>query len=197
VEDGSVTAKPIPVPLWPAEKQLSRMLEQTLGIKAPADQKESDERTKREVGLSAPLRMRWARKDDVKKKGARKESEFYRKHGSLAGKKVVNGRDIPNLPGNTGTKRRREDEDDDAEAQRRRLDRELDAFLKDRLDAEQQEQTEDDTARPALPPSKMRSENPITLLRMGGPISRSLPGMGVEEEETVGEVVERGTSSVG
>jgi hypothetical protein len=84
VEDGCVTAKPIPVPLWPAEKQLSRTLEQTLGIKAPADQKESDERTKREVGLSAPLRMRWVRKDNVKKKGARKESEFYRKHGSLA-----------------------------------------------------------------------------------------------------------------
>ena len=154
IEDGSVTAKPIPVPLWPAEKQLSRTLEQTLGIKAPAE--ESDERMKREAGLSAPLRMRWARKDDVKKKGARKESEFYRKHGSLAGKEVVNGRDIPNLPGSAGRKRHREDEDDDAEAQRRKLDRELDAFLEDRSDAEQQEQTDD--SRPASPPSKMRSD---------------------------------------
>jgi hypothetical protein len=173
VEDGSVTAKPTPVPLWPAEKHHRRSLEQALGIKAPADQKESDEQTKREVGLSAPLRMRWARKDDVKKKGARKESEFYKKHGSLAGKEVVNGRDIPNLPGSTGRKRRREDEDDDAEAQRQRLDRELDAFLEDKSDAEQQEQTGEDF-RPASPHRKCGL---ITLLRMGGCIYRSLPGM--------------------
>ncbi|RXW24231.1 hypothetical protein EST38_g1606 [Candolleomyces aberdarensis] len=157
VEDGSVTAKPIPVPLWPAEKQLSRTLERALGTKPAADQKENDERQTREEGLSAPLRMRWARKDDVKKKGARKESEFYKKHGSLAGKEVVNGRDIPNVAGGTGRKRQREDEPEDEEAQRQRLDRELDAFLEDRSDAEQQEPTEDDS-RPASPPSKMRSD---------------------------------------
>jgi F0F1-type ATP synthase assembly protein I len=69
----------------------------------------------------------------------------------------VNGRDIPNLPGSTRRKRRREDEDDDAEAQRQRLDRALDAFLEDKSDAEQQEQTGEDS-RPASPPSKMRSD---------------------------------------
>ncbi|KAH6915499.1 hypothetical protein BKA70DRAFT_1259112 [Coprinopsis sp. MPI-PUGE-AT-0042] len=127
LEDGSVTAKSIPVTLWPAEERITR----TLGLALGAEDKER-ENERRKEGLAAPLRMRWARIDDVKKKGARNESEFYRKHGRLAGKELVNGRDMPSLPGDR--KRRREDEDE--EATRARLDSELDAFLAEESDEE-------------------------------------------------------------
>lgn len=131
------------------------------------------ENERRKEGLAAPLRMRWARIDDVKKKGARNESEFYRKHGHLAGKELVNGRDMPSLPGDR--KRRREDEDE--EATRARLDSELDAFLAEESDEEgtgeksngrpladrfsavaEEEEEIDLTELPASPPSKMRSD---------------------------------------
>ncbi|KAH6896482.1 hypothetical protein BKA70DRAFT_1316592 [Coprinopsis sp. MPI-PUGE-AT-0042] len=168
LEDGSVTAKSIPVTLWPAEERITR----TLGLALGAEDKER-ENERRKEGLAAPLRVRWARIDDVKKKGARNESEFYRKHGRLAGKELVNGRDMPSLPGDR--KRRREDEDE--EATRARLDSELDAFLAEESDEEgageksngrsladrfstvaEAEEVEDETELPASPPSKMRSD---------------------------------------
>lgn len=173
IDDGSVTAKPIPIALWPADERISR----TLGLGSTSTEDGEAERQRRRDGLSAPLRMRWARKDDVKKKGARNESEFYRKHGRQAGKETVNGRD---MPGAGLGKRRRDDDMEDDAATRARLDEELDAFLAQGSGSEGEE--EQATGRPlaerfsgeygrgpspdedvlpsppASPPSRMRSD---------------------------------------
>ncbi|KAG6915384.1 hypothetical protein DXG01_011756 [Tephrocybe rancida] len=120
-DDGFVTAKPIPIALWPPEERINSSLGKGEGLKGT-------------------IRMRWALGDDVKKKGARKESEFYKKHGSLAGKEVYGGEGVP------AAKRRRGEEGQDV-LQRAQLDDELDEFLK-----------EEDEPSPALPSSKMRSD---------------------------------------
>ncbi len=120
--DDCVTAKPIPVPIWPAEDRINAALDKSEGLK----------------GI---LRMRWARADDVKKKGAKKQSEFYRKYGNNAGKTFEEGPPPP--------KRRRPQESVADAVTRAQLDEELDNFL-----------AEDDDAPPPLasPPSKMRSD---------------------------------------
>ncbi|KAF9224362.1 hypothetical protein BS17DRAFT_702784 [Gyrodon lividus] len=66
-DEGFLTAKPIPVTLWPPEDRINKSLGKGEGLKGV-------------------IRMRWAKNDDVKKKGAKKESEFYRKYGTNAGK---------------------------------------------------------------------------------------------------------------
>ncbi|KAI0356715.1 hypothetical protein OH77DRAFT_1423684 [Trametes cingulata] len=120
LEDGSVTAKPIPVTIWPAEDRISA----TLG---------------KGDGLKGILRMRWARVDDVKKKGAKSESEFYKKYGEDAGKSFEDGP--------RPMKKRRGDSGESDALKRAQLDEELDKFL-----------AEDEDAPPPSPPSKMRSD---------------------------------------
>lgn len=109
-DEGYVTAKPVPITLWPPEERINS----TLGMGE---------------GLKGTLLMRWARRDDVKQKGAKKQSQFYKKHGETAGKVVFNA-DLPLLI-NQVPKRRRLDYTDEGgiEEQRRLLDAELDAFL--------------------------------------------------------------------
>ena len=124
-------AKSFPVALWPPEERISS----TLGASE---------------GLKGPLRMRWARPDDVKKKGAKKESQFYKKHGETAGKEVYEGRDLP------PPKRRRGEDGGRGdvlteEEQRALLDKELDDFLAE-------EDQEEAPVVPPSPPSKMRSD---------------------------------------
>ncbi|KAI0366377.1 hypothetical protein BV20DRAFT_1002429 [Pilatotrama ljubarskyi] len=119
LEDGTVTAKPIPITIWPAEDRISA----TLG---------------KGEGLKGILRMRWARVDDVKKKGAKSESEFYKKYGENAGKSFEDG---------PAVKKRRADSVESDALKKARLDEELDNFL-----------AEDEDARPPSPPSKMRSD---------------------------------------
>jgi len=72
-----------------------------------------------ESDLFGGIRMRWARKDDVKRKGAKHQSKFYQRHGEMAGK---DGRgffdDAP-------SKRRRRETDEEIRA---RLDQDLEAF---------------------------------------------------------------------
>ncbi|KAJ3518026.1 hypothetical protein NLJ89_g124 [Agrocybe chaxingu] len=102
--DEYLTAKPFPIALWPAEERLK----QTLG---------------QGEGLKGRIRMRWARPEDVKKKGAKNESQFYKKHGEGAGKELFDGRELP------PAKRRRRDPHEDDERRRAELDDELDAFL--------------------------------------------------------------------
>ena len=119
-DDNSVTAKPIPTPIWPAEDRINAALDKSEGLK----------------GI---LRMRWARADDVKKKGAKKQSEFYRKYGHNAGKTFEEGPPPP--------KRRRPQESITHSVTRAQLDEELDSFL-----------AEDDDAPTPSPPSKMRSD---------------------------------------
>ena len=66
-DDGFITAKSIPVTLWLPEDRISKSLGQG-------------------EGLTGTIKMRWAKNDDMKKKGAMKESEFYKKYGTSAGK---------------------------------------------------------------------------------------------------------------
>lgn len=96
--DGYITAKPIPITLWPPEERITKSLGKGQGLKGV-------------------IRMRWAKGDDVKKKGAKKESKFYKKYGETAGKEDEGGE--------TSQKRRRGDDP----IIRSRLDDELDAFL--------------------------------------------------------------------
>lgn len=108
-------------------------------------------------GLKGTILMRWARIDDVKKKRAKEESEFYRKYGMDAGKeaekrkKGLEARIDPRselearLGGvDVSSKRRRTETDKDKKDE---LDRELEGFLKEESDEEVEE-----------PPSKMRSD---------------------------------------
>lgn len=128
-----ITAKPIPIALWPPEERIN----QTLG---------------KGQGLKGTIRMRWAKADDIKKKGAKNESQFYKKHGKTAGKELFNGRDLP------PSKRRRRDDDDgkDDEQRKAELDDQLDRFLAE--DDEVLSNEEDEPDIPASPPSKMRSD---------------------------------------
>jgi len=87
--------------------------------------------------------MRWARGDDVKKKGAKKQSGFYKKYGETAGK------EIGGVKGPGPLKKRRKGDDSDRLISAQQLDDDLDAFL-----AEEEEEVE----VPASPPSKMYSD---------------------------------------
>ncbi|KAH7930060.1 hypothetical protein BV22DRAFT_1028803 [Leucogyrophana mollusca] len=115
-EDGFITAKPIPIALWPPEERINKSLGKGQGLKGA-------------------IRMRWAKNDDVKRKGAKQESEFYKKYGVTAGK---------DADGEGPLKRRKREETEAEVLQKSQLDDDLDAFL-----------SED---RPASPPSKMRSD---------------------------------------
>lgn len=120
--DGTITAKAIPITIWPAEYRIS----QTLG---------------KGDGLKGILRMRWARAEDVKKKGARNQSQFYKKYGQDAGKSFEDGP--------RPAKKRRDDGDGSRATERARLDEELDRFLAD---------DDEEDAPPAEPVSRMRSD---------------------------------------
>ncbi|PCH41621.1 hypothetical protein WOLCODRAFT_132039 [Wolfiporia cocos MD-104 SS10] len=124
IDDGSVTAKPIPVPLWPPEERISSSLGKGEGLKGA-------------------IRMRWATPQDVKKKGAKWESEYYRKYGHTAGKDA----EVDEEGDRDRQRKRRRGDMGDELVQKARLDDELDAFL-----------AEEDTTQPPSPPSKMRSD---------------------------------------
>ncbi|KAF5371944.1 hypothetical protein D9615_008089 [Tricholomella constricta] len=124
---GFLTAKPIPITFWPPEERINSSLGKG-------------------EGLRGAIRMRWALNDDVKKKGARQDSAFYKKHGRLAGKEVYGGEGLP-----PAAKRRRGGIDAQGtplQLQRAQLDDELDQFLAE----------DDEPSPPASPPSKMRSD---------------------------------------
>ncbi|KDR74423.1 hypothetical protein GALMADRAFT_250360 [Galerina marginata CBS 339.88] len=168
VVDDCIPARPFPVALWPPEERISQTLK--LNLKDIPGQSHSEAR---DEGLKGPIRMRWARHDDVKKKGAMRESKFYKRHGVSAGKEVLNGRDMP------PPKRRRGEDDmhgnprarsvhETEEMQRARLDNELDQFLAEDDDASPHssdgadeplaDANPDADDVPASPPSKMRSD---------------------------------------
>jgi hypothetical protein len=112
-EEGFVTARSIPETLWPMDARLQKVL----GTDAPA------ERSSVEEGIEVvkrTLRMRWARPEDVKERGARNKSKFYERHGSNAGKE---GQNIffASEEHTSGGKRKRGDWEEDEE-KRRRLD---------------------------------------------------------------------------
>lgn len=119
-EEGFLTAKSFPMSLWPLEERIKAGIGKT------------------DENLKGVIKYRWARKDDVKKKGASQASQFYKKHGSSAGKEGYD--DI------AGPNKRRRRLSGDLE-QRIELDRELDNFLDG-----------DDPGVTPPPPSKMRSD---------------------------------------
>ncbi|GLB33260.1 putative nuclear cap-binding protein subunit 3 [Lyophyllum shimeji] len=132
--EGFVTAKPIPIAFWPPEERINSSLGKGQGLKGT-------------------IRMRWATNRDVKQKGARQQSAFYKKHGRLAGKEMYGGEGPP------AAKRRRSAGAGGADAhtispelQREQLDQELDRFLAEDNDDEELSPT------PSSPPSKMRSD---------------------------------------
>jgi hypothetical protein len=114
-EDSFVTAKPIPITLWPPEQRINA----TLG---------------KGEGLKGVIRMRWAKGGDVKKRGAKKESDFYKKYGNTAGKEIGGAR-VQGPP----KRRRMEGDDDDLLSSAQQLDDDLDAFL-----AEEEEEEKED-----------------------------------------------------
>ncbi|TFK56249.1 hypothetical protein OE88DRAFT_1652909 [Heliocybe sulcata] len=120
--EGFLTAKPIPIALWPPEERINKSLGKGEGLKGT-------------------LRMRWALHDDVKRKGAKRESEFYKKHGARAGKE---GYFSPPPESGPRKKIRRERGEDELRVE---LDNDLDDFL-----------AEDEPERASSPPSKMRSD---------------------------------------
>jgi len=89
--------------------------------------------------------MRWAKADDTKKKGAKKESQFYKKYGSAAGKEIGGARE------QRPPKRRKSEVEVDRLNEAQELDDDLDAFL-----AGEDENEEPET--PPSPPSKMYSD---------------------------------------
>lgn len=113
-KEGFVTARPIPVTLWPMDARLQKVL----GKDAPGESSNVEEGI--EV-VKRPLQMRWARPEDVKERGARDKSRFYERHGSNAGKE---GQNIffASEERTSGSKRKREDWEEDEEEKRRRLD---------------------------------------------------------------------------
>ncbi|KAF7330816.1 hypothetical protein MVEN_02420800 [Mycena venus] len=68
----------IPVAIWPPEERINNSLGKGQGLKGT-------------------IRMRWAKVDDVKKKGAKKDSQFYKKHTD--GRLGRNHTTIPHLLG--------------------------------------------------------------------------------------------------
>jgi hypothetical protein len=148
-ESGFITAKPIPIALWPPEERIHTSLGKGQGLKGT-------------------LRMRWALNDDVKKKGAKRESRFYKKHGTSAGKEMYS-KDIDTQP---NKRRRHGNEDVGTELiitpTKAQLDEQLDEIL-----AEEDEESEE-PLQPSSPPSKMRSDyiatDGRTLLERTSPI---------------------------
>ncbi|KAJ7179572.1 hypothetical protein C8R46DRAFT_1345896 [Mycena filopes] len=113
--EGYITAKPIPVAIWPPEDRINKSL------------------------------------DDVKKRGAKKDSQFYRKHGWTAGKEKF---EEGNAPAPAPKRRRRGSPGQDDEQEKAALDAELDAFI--RADDEPEPEPEPDVL--SSPISKMRSD---------------------------------------
>lgn len=115
-EGGFVQAKSVPMAFWPPKERIDASLGKG-------------------EGLRGALLLRWAEVTDVKKRGARSQSEFYRKHG---------------VDGQLGGEARREDAQEVKRRRREELDDELDAFLR--------EDSADVGTRSASPPPKMRAD---------------------------------------
>ena len=115
-ERGFVLAKSIPMACWPPKQRIDASLGKGEGLKGS-------------------LLLRWAEVADVKKRGARSRSEFYRRHG---------------VDGQPGGEVKKEDTQETKRRRREELDDELDAFLR--------EESPDEGSLSASPPSKMRAD---------------------------------------
>lgn len=125
------------MPIWPPEERINSSLGKGQGLKGT-------------------IRMRWAKTDDVKKRGAKKDSQFYKKHGWTAGKETYDDGTAPAPP----KRRRRGSSGQDDELERAALDAELDAFIRaeDDPEPEPELELEPEPEVPSSPVSKMRSD---------------------------------------
>jgi len=107
-DEEMLLCQPVPALLWPMGERLAK----SLGTSQ---------------GLTGHIMMRWALRTDVKERGSRDKSNYYKKHGD------------PNDTNPWASKRRREDDDEslpgrfndgasDRTVRRAALDAELDAF---------------------------------------------------------------------
>ncbi|THH33702.1 hypothetical protein EUX98_g457 [Antrodiella citrinella] len=120
LDNDCITAHPIPVAIWPPEDRINSSLGKGEGLKGT-------------------IHLRWATPWDVKQKGAKQQSGFYKRYGQSA---------RHDGPGEEPAGKRRRRDVDKAE-QKAELDQELDSFL-----------TADPEDAPPSPPSKMRSDLP-------------------------------------
>jgi len=103
-DEEMILCQPVPALLWPMEERLAKSLGKS-------------------QGLTGQIMMRWALRTDLKQRGSRNKSEYYKKHGDT---------DDTN-PWERSNKRRREDDDSAndrvmRERERAALDAELDTF---------------------------------------------------------------------
>jgi len=153
--DGSRSARPLPLTLWPMESRIASLLGKQAGGTGP----------------DGEIRIRWAEHGDVKKKGARKQSEFYRKHGDTAGREVYRDGQVIVPPARDGPEETQGDRDReprrrrDADSERARLDAELDSFL-------QADDDEDRSSRPSRSHARRRSSRSASPIRTGEQNSR-------------------------
>ncbi|KAI4293871.1 hypothetical protein K525DRAFT_213955 [Schizophyllum commune Loenen D] len=144
-DEGYVTAKTFPASLWPPDERVSASLGE------------------RGTALRAPIRMRWARHEDVKRRGAHHESQFYRRYGEDAGKTPYD----PDAPPHELGRKRKRGEPENRASLLERLDNELDSFLAEGEAADAVLDPEEVLARtvdepveeiPAAAGSRMRSD---------------------------------------
>jgi Nuclear cap-binding protein subunit 3 len=110
-EDDFFTAKPIPVNLWPPRSRVQVSLDREPD--GPA------------YDMKQRICIRVARCTDIKEKGARSVSEFYKKYGRNAGKEMY---DCGEERVRAGGKRLGHDLDESDRMKRARLDAELDTM---------------------------------------------------------------------
>lgn len=89
------------------------------GVSPPKSKSGGDDVVVSESDLFGGIRVRWARKDDVKQRGAKGQSKFYQRHGETAGK---DGKGFFSDP---PSKRKRRETDEQFRA---RLDQDLEDF---------------------------------------------------------------------
>jgi hypothetical protein len=151
--DGFWIAKSVPASLWPAKARIGATLTKAAASAGGGEGEGGGTMTSSATieALKDVISLRWAKTGDVKARGAKGASEFYRKHGEGAGKEVWNpetGRaEVPASALPRDFKRRRSEGAPDGrwehdlaegggrateEERRRELDDEMDAFLEGR-----------------------------------------------------------------
>jgi hypothetical protein len=129
-KEGFSSAQQLPLALYPIEERINSVLGNysfhTLNNAFIVRTYLGHQKTN---ALKQAIRMRWARTTDVKERGARVKSEFYKRHGEQAGKDgLLPFRSSTAHDGATSGNKRRKQNDVET---RRQLDAELDVFLVD------------------------------------------------------------------
>ncbi|KAH8829984.1 hypothetical protein DL96DRAFT_1813104 [Flagelloscypha sp. PMI_526] len=154
-EDGSVLAYPLPQALWPASERIVSTLQ-------PSDSTLSSSSSPEELKL--PLYIRPALTTDVKQRGAKSQSQYYRKHG-----RPGEPRPLPRDQNDSRDSKRRRTED--VEGLRAALDDELDAFLATPDDEDDQEEAlESKMASDAIPEPRPRRPRAELESRITAPL---------------------------